>query len=60
MNDENPMICLCCEVSKAEILDAIQSGHSSLDGIKLYTGASTGCGRCTAAVKYILSEELKE
>lgn len=60
MSSENTMICLCCEVSKAEILNAIQSGYSSLDGIKLYTGASTGCGRCTAAVKAILIEELKE
>jgi len=60
MNIENQIICLCSEVSQAEILDAIRSGHSTLDGIKLYTGASTGCGRCTSAVKNILATAITE
>jgi len=59
MSEENELICFCCEVSKIEIIDAIRSGYSTLDGIKLYTGASTGCGRCTTAVKYILMSEIK-
>ncbi len=60
MSEENQLVCLCCEVSKIEIINAIQSGYSTLDGIKLNTGASTGCGRCTGAVRSILMETLKE
>lgn len=48
LHAENPawtrIICRCESISEAEIVNAIRHGHTSLDGIKLYTRA--GMGRC--------------
>ncbi len=38
------VVCRCEEVSEAEISDAIDRGHTTLDGIKFYSRA--GMGRC--------------
>ena len=48
LHAENPawtrIICRCESISEAEIVNAIRHGHTTLDGIKLYTRA--GMGRC--------------
>ncbi len=38
------IVCRCEHVSEAEIVDAVRKGHTTLDGVKLYTRA--GMGRC--------------
>ncbi|HNZ26022.1 MAG TPA: NAD(P)/FAD-dependent oxidoreductase [Spirochaetota bacterium] len=46
--DEDPnygnIVCRCESISEAEIIEAIQAGHTTLDGIKFY--ARAGMGRC--------------
>ncbi|MBN1410844.1 MAG: FAD-dependent oxidoreductase [Spirochaetales bacterium] len=41
------VVCRCEEVSEKEIKEAINRGHTTLDGIKFYTRA--GMGRCQGA-----------
>jgi len=55
------IICRCEKVSRAEIIDAIRKGATTLDGVKFRTRAGMGrCqgGYCTLKVMKILSEEL--
>ena len=48
LHAENPawtrIVCRCENISEAEIVNAIRHGHTTIDGIKLYTRA--GMGRC--------------
>lgn len=55
------IVCRCEKVSRAEIINAIKNGATTLDGIKFRTRAGMGrCqgGYCTLKVLKILSEEL--
>jgi glycerol-3-phosphate dehydrogenase len=61
---ENPLygevVCRCESVSEAEIVAAIQRGHTTLDGIKFYTRAQMGrCqgGFCTYKILKIIQRE---
>jgi glycerol-3-phosphate dehydrogenase len=54
------MVCRCERVSEAEIIQAIRSGHTTLDGIKYVTRAQMGrCqgGFCTYKIMKILMRE---
>ncbi|PKL06016.1 MAG: FAD/NAD(P)-binding oxidoreductase [Spirochaetae bacterium HGW-Spirochaetae-9] len=54
------MVCRCERVSEAEIVQAIRSGHTTLDGIKYVTRAQMGrCqgGFCTYKIIKILMRE---
>ena len=54
-------VCRCELVSEAEIVEAIQNGARTLDGIKLRTRAGMGrCqgGFCTPKVLQIMAREL--
>lgn len=54
------IVCRCENVSEAQIVEAIRKGHTTLDGIKLYTRAGMGrCqgGFCTYKILRILSRE---
>ena len=54
------IICRCESVSRAEIIDAVRRGHTTLDGVKFYTRAQMGrCqgGFCTFRILKIISEE---
>ena len=58
------IICRCCEVSEAEIVDAVTRalGAVTLDGIKRRTGSQMGrCqgGFCTPKIMEIMNRELK-
>ena len=64
MIERNPaysrLVCRCECVTEAEIVDAIKSGHTTMDGIKFATRAGTGrcqAGFCTARVMEILHRE---
>ncbi len=61
---KNPLygniVCRCETVSEAEIIEAINKGHTTLDGIKFYTRAGMGkCqgGFCTYKILKIIARE---
>jgi glycerol-3-phosphate dehydrogenase len=62
--EDNPayghLVCRCENVTEAEVVDTIQRGHTTLDGIKFACRAGTGrCqgGFCTARILDILHRE---
>ena len=64
MIKENPaysrLVCRCENVTEAEIIEAIKTGHHTLDGIKFATRAGTGrcqAGFCTARIMWIIHRE---
>lgn len=57
MND-TAIICSCHNVSKGDLVSAIQAGAHDLDTLKTQTKAGTGCGGCSNMVKTVLDTEL--
>tara|TARA_R110001592_G_scaffold363393_1_gene687318 strand:+ start:174311 stop:176836 length:2526 start_codon:yes stop_codon:yes gene_type:complete len=51
-------ICSCHNVTKGDIVAALDSGCCSLGDVKGATKASTGCGGCAAMLKNIVEHEL--
>ncbi|WP_226663316.1 nitrite reductase large subunit NirB [Microbulbifer aggregans] len=51
-------ICSCHNVSKGDIVGAVQGGCCSLGDVKGATKASTGCGGCSALLKNVVDAEL--
>lgn len=56
---DSAQLCSCLDVSKADVVAAVQSGCCSMGEIKEQTGASTGCGGCTALVKSVMDKTLE-
>jgi len=57
--DYGEMVCRCEDVSKAEVLEAIQRGARTVDGVKRRVGAGLGIcqgGRCQLAIERLLEE----
>jgi len=52
-------ICSCHNVTKGDIVDAMDAGFYSLGDIKSETKASTGCGGCAALLKNIVDDQLE-
>lgn len=52
------IICSCHNVSKGDVIDAIEGGASDLPSVKSCTKASTGCGGCAALLKTTFDDEL--
>lgn len=57
MND-TAVICSCHNVTKGDLVAAIQAGAQDLDSLKAQTKAGTGCGGCSNMVKSVLDAEL--
>ncbi|MDG1819623.1 MAG: nitrite reductase large subunit NirB [Porticoccaceae bacterium] len=51
-------ICSCHNVSKGDIVAAMDGGACSLADVKSETAASTGCGGCAALLKNIVDDEM--
>jgi nitrite reductase (NADH) large subunit len=51
-------ICSCHNVSKGDIIDAMDAGACSLGDVKSSTAASTGCGGCSALLKTLVDDEM--
>ena len=51
-------ICSCHNVSKGDIVTAMDAGYCLLGEVKAETAASTGCGGCAALLKSIVDDEL--
>lgn len=61
--DCGEVVCLCEDVTKAEILEAIVRGANTVDGVKRRTGCIMGrCqgGRCTQRVEELLKNYRRE
>lgn len=59
--EPSPCVCRCRKVTRAEVVEAIRRGATTVDGIKRRTGAGMGrCqgGFCTEKIMKILAEEL--
>ncbi|HKU46985.1 MAG TPA: nitrite reductase large subunit NirB, partial [Burkholderiales bacterium] len=57
---ESALVCSCNNVSKKDILNAVEGGCASLGALKKATKAATSCGGCGALAKAILDAELKK
>lgn len=53
-------VCSCHNVSKGDIVDAMDAGSCDLGAIKTCTKASTGCGGCAALLKNVVDSELEK
>ena len=53
-------ICSCYNVSKGDIIEAIDGGCCSVGDVKGATSASTGCGGCAALLKNVVDSELEK
>ena len=51
-------ICSCHNVSKGDIVTAMDAGCCSLTEVKAETAASSGCGGCAALLKSIVDDEM--
>ncbi|GBL03529.1 nitrite reductase large subunit NirB [Glaciecola sp. KUL10] len=52
------IICSCHNVSKGDIIEAVDLGNTELSAVKSCTKASTGCGGCAALLKNVFDSEL--
>jgi len=57
---DSAVLCSCMNVSKADVVDAVQAGACDMAAIKSCTKAATGCGGCTALVTQVLNNELEK
>ncbi|SET23006.1 nitrite reductase large subunit NirB [Thalassotalea agarivorans] len=55
---DSATICSCHNVTKGDVVSAVQSGNTDLSDVKSCTKASTGCGGCAALLKNIVDSEL--
>ncbi len=51
-------ICSCHNVSKGDIVSAIDAGCCSLNEVKSETAAASGCGGCAALLKSVVDHEM--
>lgn len=52
-------VCSCHNVSKGDIVAAMDAGSCDLGSVKSCTKASTGCGGCAALLKTVVETELE-
>lgn len=57
---DSAMLCSCMNVSKGDVVEAVQAGACDMAAIKSCTKAATGCGGCTALVTQVLNSELEK
>ena len=57
---ESAQICSCNNVSKGDLIAAIDAGTTELGALKTCTKAATGCGGCAALVTQVLNAELEK
>ncbi len=57
---ETAMICSCNNVTKGDLVCAVQDGAQTVAELKSCTKAATTCGGCTALVGQVLNAELEK
>uniref|UniRef100_K1QAB0 Nitrite reductase [NAD(P)H] n=1 Tax=Magallana gigas TaxID=29159 RepID=K1QAB0_MAGGI len=57
---ETAQLCSCYDVSKGDIISAVEGGCCTMSDIKATTEAGTGCGGCVQLVTSVLNNELEK
>jgi len=57
---DSAQLCSCMNVSKADVVSAVEAGATCMADIKDSTQAATGCGGCAALVTQVLNSELEK
>jgi len=57
---DSAQLCSCLNVTKGDIINAIDAGATDMAAIKSSTKAGTGCGGCIALVTQVLNCELEK
>ena len=57
---DSAVLCSCMNVTKADVIEAVDAGATDMAAIKSCTKAATGCGGCTALVTQVLNCELEK
>ncbi|UNH41692.1 nitrite reductase large subunit NirB [Moellerella wisconsensis] len=55
---DSAQICSCFDVTKGDIIQAVQNGCHTVGAIKAATKAGTGCGGCIPLITQVLNAEL--
>ncbi|BAJ03490.1 nitrite reductase large subunit NirB [Shewanella violacea] len=55
---DSAVMCSCFDVTKGKIAAAVAEGHTSLNEIKAFTKAGTGCGGCVPLIAQVINSEL--
>ncbi len=53
-------LCSCNNVSKGDLVEAVQAGCHTMGAIKDATTAATGCGGCAALVTQVMNAEMEK
>ena len=57
MSDRNELICICMDIRRGEIEDAIKNKNlTTVEGVQDTTEAGTSCGGCINEIEDILKE----
>ena len=57
MGDRNELICICMDIRRGEIEDAIKAKNlTTVEGVQDTTEAGTSCGGCVNEIEDILKE----
>lgn len=57
---DTAQLCSCMNVTKADVVNAVEAGAVNIGDIKTVTKAATGCGGCSALVTQVLNSELEK
>uniref|UniRef100_UPI003564DEE2 (2Fe-2S)-binding protein n=1 Tax=Thiomicrorhabdus sp. TaxID=2039724 RepID=UPI003564DEE2 len=57
---ETAQLCSCYDVSKGDVIQAVEGGCCTMADIKSCTQAATGCGGCAQLVSNVLNHELSK
>lgn len=57
---DSAQLCSCLNVTKGDIIEAVEGGACDMAAIKSCTKAGTGCGGCVALVTQVLNCELEK
>lgn len=52
--EDDDIVCNCFQVTKKQILEAIDAGASTVDEVGAATNAGTGCGGCQSVIENLL------
>jgi len=55
MSDDD-LICICMTVTRGEIKQAIQEGHTTIEALKATLMCCTGCGTCEQRVLKVMED----
>lgn len=58
--EQDYLVCTCMGVMKSEILEAIDNGNDTFEGLAEELGVGTGCTTCVEEVEQMLAQKSKK